>query len=248
MILLAHRAGQDAPNLHFVEIFSVLRAGECQGRLQAELRWSPEYPRRHGGDLRRCAESQGGRSGAPKAVGRLSDQTLHANERWRRRGVESVGQPRSPHGIRNRLAPGNSRRDSFRFFARRQRRERRIPPRSKRPALRRIQVQENRVGRLNRRSALRCVMRSVRSHLQWAEARLDAVDGVEYRGRYQCDYSAGYIRGGTGGKYRGVHHPNPLQHRVWRGSRYWHRTSSEQRRNQQQHCAPNSRASALPAL
>jgi len=70
-------------------------------------------------------------------------------------------------------------------------------------------------------------MRRIRPHTQRAEARLDAVDGIEYRGRYQCDYPASYIRGGAARNDRIVHYSDPLQDRIWSSSRHRYRSRNE---------------------
>ena len=83
--------------------------------------------------------------------------------------------------------------------------------------------------------------------MQWTEAWLDTVDGIEDRCRDQRDDATGDVWSSPRCQDRGVHHTDPLQHRVGRGSRHLRRTNSEQRRYQQKRHASRSRTNTLVA-
>src|SRR5258708_1484361 len=57
-------------------------------------------------------------------------------------------------------------------------------------------------------------MRRVRPHMQWTEAWLDTVDGIEDRCRDQRDDAAGDVWTSPRFQNRGVHHTDPLHHWV----------------------------------
>src|SRR5215471_11218448 len=99
------RSSKNAHGFHFVVVGGISGAGQRGRRLQTELRWPRQHPRRHGGELRPRSRRVEKWSWAPDSdSGRRSDDAKRAFKR-RRRWVDSICQSPSPNAVGNELTP-----------------------------------------------------------------------------------------------------------------------------------------------
>src|SRR5262249_15300030 len=153
---------------------------------QPELGWPLQHPRRHGGELDGRARRVYQWCRPPHTDGRgRSDYTQNTEERrrWRR---NPVGQAPRPNTVGNTLTPGDSRLYRSRAFRRRECRDRGIVADGERRDLRRILMDENRVGCLNGGSTLRGVSGGSRPDTEGLVAWPDPINCIENGCRDHC--------------------------------------------------------------